>query len=162
MQHATRTKPWQTTTTTRHRHIFLTNLSRPDKCCIWTDRPYHNLAVCRRQCPRSKTTTNNQAGTAQLHAACHLFLKEIQGGSLATINSLVEGATSTTQDIRGELVHIDGSYAVLILWTRTIIAPTCCLTELDIRPIVVVWIPLRWTKSGAMDRGSLLVDHFDI
>jgi hypothetical protein len=64
--------------------------------------------------PRKNTTTNkNQAGAAQLHNACHLFFKDIQGGSLATINSLVEGAsvlvstTSTTQDIGGELVHVD-------------------------------------------------------
>jgi len=52
-------------------------------------------------------------GAAQLHVACSEFYKEIQGGSLATIKSLVEGASvlvsvhGTSDDVRGELVHID-------------------------------------------------------
>ncbi|KAL3940118.1 MAG: hypothetical protein SGBAC_005279 [Bacillariaceae sp.] len=57
---------------------------------------------------------NNQAkGAAQLHVACAEFYKEIQGGSLATIKSLVEGASvlvsvhGSVDDVRGELVHID-------------------------------------------------------
>jgi hypothetical protein len=62
---------------------------------------------------RNSSRTTQVAGASQLHAACHVFLRDIQGGSLATINKLVEGATilvsstGTADDIRGELVHID-------------------------------------------------------
>jgi hypothetical protein len=52
-------------------------------------------------------------GAAQLHAACNDFYKQIQSGSLATIKSVVDGASvlvsvsGSGEDIRGELVHID-------------------------------------------------------
>lgn len=64
-----------------------------------------------------KGPRNNSAetlrGAARLHVACNDFYKEIQSGSLATIKSVVDGASvlvsasGTGEDIRGELVHID-------------------------------------------------------
>ena len=62
--------------------------------------------------PRSKVA-DSPRGAAQLHTACNDFYKEIQNGSLATIKSLVEGASvlvsaqGSGEDIPGELVHID-------------------------------------------------------
>jgi hypothetical protein len=61
-----------------------------------------------------KTTT--AAGASQLHAACDDFFKDIQSGSLATITSLVEGATvlvsstGSADDVKGELVYIDHTH----------------------------------------------------
>eukprot|EP00980_Cylindrotheca_fusiformis_P011603 scaffold2744_cov136-Cylindrotheca_fusiformis.AAC.20 len=64
----------------------------------------------------STTTADKPRGAAQLHAACNEFYKEIQSGSLATIRSVVDGASvlisvggssGSGEDIRGELVHID-------------------------------------------------------
>ena len=59
----------------------------------------------------STSGASSTAAAAQLHEACKEFSTAIQAGSLATIQSLVEGAqvlVSTFQeDVRGEIVHID-------------------------------------------------------
>jgi hypothetical protein len=48
-------------------------------------------------------------GAARLHAACSVFMKEIQRGSLATVSTLVEGCpvivSGTLDDVKGELVR---------------------------------------------------------
>jgi GTP-binding protein EngB required for normal cell division len=76
-----------------------------------------------RRSGRRKTTATNRmfetgvdddysekaiSGAARLHAACSVFMKEIQKGSLATVSTLVEGCpvivSGTLEDIKGELV----------------------------------------------------------
>ena len=62
---------------------------------------------------KSPSSSDQTRGASQLHTACNEFYREIQSGSLATIKSLVEGASvlvsahGAGEDVRGELVHID-------------------------------------------------------
>jgi GTP-binding protein EngB required for normal cell division len=63
---------------------------------------------------RNGTISSKPGGAARLHSACNTFMKQIQNGSLATISQLQEGVpvvvsttNSTSEDVRGEIVHMD-------------------------------------------------------
>ena len=92
-----------------------------------TNRRSHHI---RRGGPQPKQQLPEETtprGASQLHTACHEFFKEIQAGSLATITSLVEGATvlvssnGSVDDVKGELVYIDHTLNY------------CCVDYVDIK-----------------------------